>query len=228
MDNMDRLLIANFFNDGGWVLDFNSQNLSNFSLTSIGIDIKDPDLSKGKSLNYFLQNASANKVLKLTRDLIKYFDNIYEDRKAYLASEDRQRKYKKITKIIKKYPFNESLFDKFDEQQLLNDTYFKKITNAMIKQADSYPADSIGKAKDLLEAVFKRILEVLNIKYNKNDNFGQLSNKVMQALNLKPKSKTINPSIDNLSSKILGNFDQVAIIMNLLRNYYVKIGRANV
>lgn len=217
---MDRLLIANFFNNSGYVLDFSIKDLSGFSLNVIGEDIKTPDLSSGKSLTQFLQTAPEYKVLKLTKALMKYFDTIYEKREEALSNKNKQREYKQIQEIIKKCSINEPLLNKFDKHKLLNNEYLKKITKSMINQADIYPADSIGKSKDLLEAVLKRILENLKIEYKKEDGFPRLSNKVMKALGLKPKSKSINPTIDDISGRILGNFDQVVINMNVLRNYY--------
>ncbi|MGL5900586.1 MAG: abortive infection family protein, partial [Lactobacillaceae bacterium] len=201
-----------------------NESFSDFSVSSIGKNIMLSEKSKGKSLDFFLENGTEEDILKLTSSLLNYFDFVYasDKKNIYLEENDKKLKYEQVQDIVKKYSTIGPFTNVFNNYKLLNNSYLKQITSEMIKQSNRYPSDAIGKSKDLLEAVIKRILEKNDVQYTKRDNFNKLLNEVMIVLELNPKKNNskLDPEINDLSSKILGNLSQIINNMNLLRNSY--------
>ena len=75
------MYIDRMFNDGGYVLDFSDDSFAEFSLKSIGLDIKAKyGLSKGKSLNRFFSDNSIDikTKMKLLKDLLEIYE-VYKE-----------------------------------------------------------------------------------------------------------------------------------------------------
>lgn len=223
---MYKELIKDFFNESGYVLNFSDKNFSNFSYNSIKKNILQDNLSKGKSLEYFIDNDSNENIIKFIKDLIYYMDNIYNDKDLYLSSKKRLNQYNKINSLINNNDSKSYLnFNNFD---LLNTNNINKIYNLMVNNAEYYPEDTIGKAKDLIESISKTILEKLEIQYTKKDDFPKIINKVMESLNLNKKKGSEVDEITKLSNKILGNNYQIVLNINILRNNFgTGHGRSN-
>ncbi|MGL5900621.1 MAG: hypothetical protein ACRCZW_13365, partial [Lactobacillaceae bacterium] len=69
MNDIEKIIIGKFFNKSGWVLDFTNESFSDFSVSSIGKNIMLSEKSKGKSLDFFLENGTEEDILKLTSSL---------------------------------------------------------------------------------------------------------------------------------------------------------------
>lgn len=77
IDFQDKTFIKIFFNNGGYVLDFSNSTFSSFTFHSIGIDIQGKyQLSKGKSFESFVDEGPDDLVLKLSLDLLQYYENL--------------------------------------------------------------------------------------------------------------------------------------------------------
>ena len=73
-DKIDRL-----FNDGGYVLDFTTDQFDSFTFSSVGIRIcEEFGLSKGKSLRKFIKEKDDFIVKKLLHDLLEYYEYKYQ------------------------------------------------------------------------------------------------------------------------------------------------------
>ena len=67
----------NLFNRGGYVLNFSNQSFNDFTLKTIGLKLVEYyGLSKGKSLQYFVDEAQESYVIKL---FIALFDAYMQD-----------------------------------------------------------------------------------------------------------------------------------------------------
>lgn len=222
ISKIERAMLANFFDNNGYVLDFSNKEMADFTIESIGFDVQDKyKLSKGKSLRAFFQTEDDKTVFNLTQDLVAYVDNILsdEDRNEYIGNQVKQ--YKKIKDMLKKFT-NNSAFDltKIDYSDLQNDEYLSDLIKELSNNVESNPASVIGQTKDLLEAVYKRILEHYDVHYENKSNMTKLLSQVNEVLELVPNDQDKSSSIGKISAKILGNFDQVANGMNELRNQF--------
>ena len=66
------------FNRNGYVLDFGTERFDDFTQESIGVRLCDKyRLSKGRSLESFVSEASADQIWKLFADLLKYYESFY-------------------------------------------------------------------------------------------------------------------------------------------------------
>lgn len=70
--------------------------------------------------------------------------------------------------------------------------YMSQQIRLMIDSQEQYPAEAIGKAKELIESCCKTILEGLSVPIDKDWTFQQLVSKVFDRLDIMPKS--IDPS----------------------------------
>lgn len=65
----------NFFNQGGWVLDFSTEQLDNFTTEVVGIPIcATYGLSKEKSLEAYVKNAPEYNSIKLFASLMEHYE----------------------------------------------------------------------------------------------------------------------------------------------------------
>lgn len=71
-------LFVNLFNRDGWVLDFSKSSLNAFTKESVGIPIcTHYQLSKGKSLVAYLNEAPKQDATKLLIDMFEYYELYY-------------------------------------------------------------------------------------------------------------------------------------------------------
>ncbi|PLS38348.1 hypothetical protein CYV26_06465 [Carnobacterium maltaromaticum] len=75
----DKNRIKTFFNNRGYVLNFNDSTFDSFTVQSIGIPVQSEyKLSKGKSLEEFIDNGTDSQVRTLTKDLLEYYEDLPE------------------------------------------------------------------------------------------------------------------------------------------------------
>ena len=78
MTNMEKGAFLKLFNRGGYVLDFTTPDFNAFTLDSVGVALcQKYQLSKGKSLIAYIDEASDDKVFKLFADLLRYYETDY-------------------------------------------------------------------------------------------------------------------------------------------------------
>lgn len=215
----EKKIIKDFFNDNGYVLDFTNNSFYYFSIDSVGFSIQDKyKLSKGKSLEEFIENEHPDLVLKLVSDLLEYYfhltsNNIYRN-------EENDQIANNIKRIVDKRKFSkckinnseiELTIDYFDSE------YITKQIEIMTEMINKSPTVSIGKSKQLIESCYKYILDKQNIKYNNSDDLLNLQKKVFSHLNLSIK--------DNISAQnnqdvkmVLAGLSQIVKGINGLRN----------
>ncbi|QPB57485.1 abortive infection family protein [Lacticaseibacillus paracasei] len=215
-----RTMLGSFFNRGGYVLDFSNSSMANFTIESVGFDVQAKyGGSKGASLDEFFLHEDENTVLHLTRDLVDYIELVMPNKDEYIGSQSKQ--YEMIKTMIAPLK-KDSVFDlsKIDFSSLSNDFYLTSLIGELMSNADSNPASVIGQTKDLLETVYKRILEHYGIHYQEKANMTKLLSQVNDVLGLTPNKQDRLNSLGLISAKMLGNLNQVANGMNELRNQF--------
>ena len=75
---IERTYFNDLLNRGGYVLDFSTYRFDEFTLHSVGTALCEKyNLSKGKSLNEFINEEDNDKVVKLLDDLLEYYEVRY-------------------------------------------------------------------------------------------------------------------------------------------------------
>lgn len=213
-------MICKFFEEisgSGYVLNFSSENFKIFIKKII------PDFkwwgSKGKTLRYYIMNSETNQVIRLTNELIRYFDSIYDEKDKALSSPNQEKRYRDIKKFINNNKAPTTLI--LNKSKILDSNYIQDLIKNMIINSKKFPAATIGLSKDLLEAVIKTLLEKQQIEYSRRDSLETKANKLLTSLGLTRKTlKTEDDNIEEISTIIVTDFNQIIKNLNNLRNIY--------
>ncbi|HGO8536020.1 TPA: abortive infection family protein [Streptococcus suis] len=215
----DKTFIKRFFNTGGYVLDFSNSTFGQFTFYSVGIDVQEKyGLSKGKSFEAFVNEEDGEMVLKLSLDLLDYYDNLPDS--SIEKNEERTKQAKKLRERLLEYQSVNSKHITSTAQKVsdyFDNLYIDKQIAIMTGMIQESPADSIGKAKELLESCFKHILDLEGTKYSNSDDIASLQKKVFQLLNLDV-NKNISAKNNEDVKRILSGLNQVIKGINNLRN----------
>lgn len=156
---MDKIEIGGFlrlYNRGGYVLDFSTSDFDSFCMDSVGVaPCQKYQLSKGKSLVAFCEEAPHEDVEKLLFDLFEYYEFNCIDN----YGEDKYRPvYEKCKQIFERE--KKAVQIETPAIVLVNREYIKDISIRAIRDVESGEFDSaITKARTLLEEVFCYVVE---------------------------------------------------------------------
>lgn len=222
------------FNRSGYVLNFSTNDFDVFTTNSIGEALcAKYGLSKGKSLNAYLNSASDENRLKLLSDLFHYYeDNMeYEYNKNYeddlywgsgvsRYDEKYARIYQKCKGIMDRMEGGSSVIAKTADslKGKFSSEYMSQQIELMISMQSTNPTNAIGMAKELIESCCKTILEDLGIAWSKTDDVPQLTNKTMDALNLLPASVQATDQGADAIKAVLGNLRAIPSKLAEIRN----------
>lgn len=222
------------FNRSGYVLNFSTNDFDVFTTNSIGEALcAKYGLSKGKSLNAYLNSASDENRLKLLSDLFHYYeDNMeyeynkdYEDDLYWGSSISRYderyaRIYQKCKAIMDRMEGGSSVIAKTADnlKEKFSSEYMSKQIELMVSMQSTNPTNAIGMAKELIESCCKTILEDLGIAWSKTDDVPQLTNKTMDALNLLPASIQATDQGADAVKAVLGNLRAIPSKLAEIRN----------
>lgn len=102
-----------------------------------------------------------------------------------------------------------------------NSEYIQAQIDLMNSNIEKYPAESIGKAKELIETCCKEILKNLNENYSSyKDDMTKLMTHTLNLLNLSPKNVDNSKKASESIKKILGSLNQISVGISELRNSY--------
>lgn len=151
--------------------------------------------------------------------MVEYIETVLPDKATYIG--DDAIRYEKIKRIILQ-PVNSAQngLEKIDFSDLNNDAYLDELLMELANRVETNPATVIGQSKDLLEAVYKRILEHYEIPFKEKADMNKLLSQVNEALGLLPNKQDKETEIGAISAKILGSLNQVAGGLNELRNQF--------
>lgn len=221
------------FNRGGYVLNFTTNDFDVFTMGSIGVALCDKyNMSKGKSLTAYLNDASEDDSLKLIKDLFDYYEANYEEEYTKNKDDDiwgysrhnieYSHLYENCKTIINRIYKNSSplaptateLKEKFSSK------YLSKHIDLMLAMQSENPTDAIGKAKELIESCCKTILDDMGIPWDKNWDVGHLAGETLKYLDLLPATVQSKDLGAETIKAILGNLRSIATKLAELRNPY--------
>ncbi len=218
----DKIICLRFFNQGGYVLDFTSQELNNFTYSVVNVALcAEYGLSKGKSLEAYVDQAEDSDIIKLFSELLKYYEAspmIEEDKKTNL---EKFNQYQSCKNIVLRFE-NSDIYvaTAIQIKNEFSSEYMKAQIDLMLKMKDKNPTEAIGKSKELIESCCKTILEKVGIEFDPKSDMIKLVDKVFDHFKIMPKD--IDENIKGVKSikQILGNLKAIAQGIAELRNSY--------
>ena len=236
MDKLTSIEIGTFlklFNRGGYVLDFSTNDFDIFTMESVGVALcNEYHMSKGKSLEAYVNNASANDVEKLLNDLLSYYEENYEQEYTENTSDDEfsycryNAEYARLYKKCRAY-MNRVLniatplaVNAAELQEKFSSQYLSKQIELMLKMQSENPTDAIGKAKELIESCCKTILDNKGVAWDKNWDMSKLTGETLSLLNLTPKSIADTDPVSENIKAVLGNLRGISTKLAEIRNPY--------
>lgn len=221
LTHIEKELFLKLFNRDGYILNFSTSKFDIFTMESIDIPLcKTYKLSKGKSLISYINEGSPEKVIKLLKDLLEYYEVHYEDE--IEDNKEYSKLYSKCKEIIKCKFYNQNPLSSTAEslKEQFSSEYLSAQIDLMIEMQYKNPTEAIGKSKELIESCCKTILDNNQIKWDKKWDVGQLTGETVKLLKLMPKNIDDTAPAATEIKAILGNLRVMATNLALLRNPY--------
>lgn len=163
---IEKMYFNDLLNRGGYVLDFSTYEFDKFTLNSVGIPLcATYNLSKGKSLNEFINEGDNDKVVKLLDDLLEYYIVRYssevESNQRTCNGSTYKSLYTKCKEIIEREKQHLKKFSKVSEdlKKKFSSNYMSQQIDLMTTMCNENPTEAIGKSKELIESCCKTIIE---------------------------------------------------------------------
>ena len=233
MNNTEKGLFLKLFNRGGYVLDFSTADFDTFTMESVGVALcSHYGLSKGKSLNAFINESTDDKSNKLLLDLLNYYELHYpnfekerdgiNDPYSYGTPNDVYGKYyAKCKEIAQRISSNQfSAFAAKSVEEAFSSEYINKQMSIMLENQSTNPTEAIGKAKELIESCCETILERNGITPNKDWKLNQLVDETMKLLEITPKHIPDTAKEATAIKAILGSLRGIVTNIAIIRNAY--------
>ena len=233
MNSNEKGIFLKLFNRGGYVLDFSTANFDSFTMASVGVELCSYyGMSKGKSLNAFVNDTSDDLADKLLLDLLKYYETQYpnfekerdgvNDSYSYGISNEVYGKYYAQCKEIAQR-INTNQFSSFATKSMkdaFSSEYIDQQTRIMLENQKTNPTESIGKAKELIESCCETILEKSGITPDDDWKLNQLVDETMKLLEITPKHIPDTAKESKAIKGILGSLKGIASQIAIVRNAY--------
>lgn len=204
----EKAFLLRFFNNGGYVLNFSTNEFNNFTMESIGIPLCEHYRdSKGKSLSKYIYEAKDADALKLLMDLCEYYKlNIFDN------TDDKQREFfEKCLNIIAKE--SGSILEVPTLRKIDND-YITSVSKRAFKDIDEENFDSaFTKARTLAEEVFCHVIELKGETPSESGSISDLYKQVKSLYNMHN-----NPTMDKRINGLLSGLNQVVTSLGEMRN----------
>lgn len=231
MTNIEKGAFVKLFNRGGYILDFSTADFDAFTLDSVGVAVcQKYGLSKGKSLIAFIEETNEDDAFKLLSDLLTYYETQYNQFESETQQSDSfglyssgsfRRLYLNCKGIIDKYKRTEPNAEIAKSvEESFSTVYMSQQIRLMLDNQDTYPAEAIGKAKELVESCCRTILKERNKAINKDWTFQQLVNQVFSTLDVMPNEVDSNSPIAGSLKQIYGSLKGVVSPIAEIRNAF--------
>lgn len=174
------------------------------------------NLSKGKSLRKFFEDATNQQAAKLLSDLLYYFESRFPD-EAKTKSDSVVKSHEMVERLKKakgNLPNLGRLKVAFDS------SYIHAQIDQMNESVELHPTDAIGKAKELIESFCKTILSTEKISVEKGCKFPKLVKDTLKQLHLMPDDIPEDAKASDNIKQLLGALSSITGNMVEVRNHY--------
>ena len=234
MTNLEKGVFVKLYNRDGFVLDFTTAEFDTFCMESVGVALCERyKMSKGRSLNAFINSADSSLSDKLLFDLLEYYELTYRDFETETTLNEGGNYpeyygvnygnlYHKCKDIFNKYSGSGQFASSAVQiiKEAFSSEYINKQIHLMMSMINENPTEAIGKSKELIESCCKAILEENAQPYDKNWDVPKLVGTTMDYLKITP--TYINEDVKEAKSikSILGSLRAIATGISELRNAY--------
>lgn len=211
------------FNRGGYVLNFSTPEFDSFTKKIVNIGLCSRyGLSKGKSLECFINDGSEDEVVRLFRALLDYYEIQPDYINEINGIDSKGTLYKKCKDILDRLPKeSEILVEHAEELKVrFSSDYLSAEIDLMYKMQKENPTEAIGKAKELIESCCETIPEQNGITPNKDWKLNNLVDETMKLLEITPKHIPDTAKEANAIKAILGSLKGIASQIAIIRNAY--------
>lgn len=179
-------------------------------------------LSKGKSLECFINDGTEEEVIRLFRALLDYYEIQPDYINEINGIDSKGTLYKKCKDILDRLPKeSEILVEHAEELKVrFSSDYLSAEIDLMYKMQKENPTEAIGKAKELIESCCETILEQNGITPNKDWKLNNLVDETMKLLEITPKHIPDTAKEANAIKAILGSLKGIASQIAIIRNAY--------
>lgn len=222
-NRMDKLFIKD-----GYVLDFNNSSFKNFVLESVKEDIFDEKYdgfggSKGNRLRGFWKNANTDKAIKLSLDLLDYWDSITNEReesdlKSYKICKSYFEKISNLGCELVKVSIDSKLDSKILTHKFISEQVHK--ANKKIEEGDF--SGAITNSRTLIEQVLKELSFRFELEINNSGDLQKLYKIVASRMNLKI-TEGSSENIKQILSGFLNIINGIAPLRNLASDAHARV-----
>lgn len=219
---IEKGVCLNFFNQGGYVLNFSTADFDTFTLGIVGIPLCSKyGLSKGKSLSEYVYDSSDAEAVKLFDALLQYYELSSESEHDRAVQSSRYKQYEKCKSIIARELVSDTNSVMVSQVKTQFDSeYINSQIELMLKMQEVNPTEAIGKAKEFIESCCKTILEKVGVELSPKWDVTNLVDEVFKHFNVMPRNIDDNIKGAKSIKQVLGNLKAIAQGVAELRNMY--------
>ena len=211
------------FNRGGYVLNFSTSEFDSFTKKIVNIGLCSRyGLSKGKSLECFINDGTEEEVVRLFRALLDYYEAQPDYINEINGTDSKGALYKKCKDVLDRLPKeSEILVEHAEELKVrFSSDFLSAEIDLMYKMQKENPTEAIGKAKELIESCCETILEQKGVTPNRDWKLNNLVDETMKLLEITPKHIPDTAKEANAIKAILGSLKGIASQIAIIRNAY--------
>lgn len=211
------------FNRSGYVLNFSTPEFDSFTKKIVNVGLCSRyGLSKGKSLECFINDGAEEEVIRLFRALLDYYETQPDYVNEIKGYDSKGALYKKCKDILNRLPEeSEILVEHAEELKVrFSSDYLSAEIDLMYRMQKENPTEAIGKAKELIESCCETILEQNGITPDKDWKLNNLVDETMKLLEITPKHIPDTAKEANAIKAILGSLRGIASQIAIIRNAY--------
>ncbi|MCI2168325.1 MAG: abortive infection family protein [Prevotella sp.] len=224
-------IFLRLFNRGGYVLNFTTPSFNEFTKRVVNVALCDHyNLSKGKSLELFIDDGTEDEIIKLFNELMEYYELQPEYDEEIHGQNYQTTLYKKCKEILNRINKETPVLPESTKnlKGIFSSEYLTSEIDLMCKMQKENPTEAIGKAKELIESCCKTILENYGINLDKNWDINHLMNETTSKLKIMPKDIPDNiPESTSMKTLLAALKTIVNCLANIRNAYGTGHGRSN-
>lgn len=230
--NIEKGQFAKLFNRGGYVLNFTTGDFDAFTLASVGVALCEHyGMSKGKSLNAFINEADDDQTFRLFRDLLEYYEENYRTEyeenpgdpyASYRFDRTYSDLYAKCKSILVREGHSASSVNQAASylKERFTSEYLDQQIDLLSRMRTENPTEAIGKAKELIESCCKTILEEQGVEIETSWDISRLISETEKLLRISARDVDDSTRSGKIVKKLFGSLHGVAISVAEFRNAY--------
>ena len=221
LSNNEKGALMKLFNRGGYVLDFSTSDFDAFTLESVGVALCEKyKMSKGRSLNAYINDAGDTETTKLLLDLFEHYEFAFPQE--IEGNNEYTYIYKQCKPVVEKVKglLSHSTLPVENLKEKFSNEYISSQIDIMIHMQSENPTEAIGKSKELIESCCKTILEQNIIAIDRKWDIIRLVDETVKLLKITPKDIPDTAPESIAIKGLLQNLKVISQNIATIRNAY--------